>query len=359
MEQLKHFVDKNDRCMVLFGLLTAESSLRAKEVVEGISAELEVPYTFADAGNFLHTRKLLNVSAIPTLYLIRSSSPAANGGTGGNTTETAERIEVKLEGFAPTAYFNAAVSFFSNSGLASSGVGAQGATPKHSALVTKIPEALAALRAHGEKLAAENPILLVGNSGNTKQVYTALADQKWLNVRVINAPEEMLAVRLAFSPSSVKEANSEFLVLSLDEKPSVLTYSEVRERIESSDESVSKDFKEKMSKANAQAFEVLKQRIEKIINKAQVVLFMKGTKTQPFCKFSKEMVGLLNQAGIDFDYFDIFEDMQVREGLKIIAEWPTYPQLYVKGEFVGGLDVVKETINEAKGIQNLKTTLGL
>ncbi|XP_068957794.1 glutaredoxin-3 [Petaurus breviceps papuanus] len=86
----------------------------------------------------------------------------------------------------------------------------------------------------------------------------------------------------------------------------------------------------------------LEERLKVLINKASVMLFMKGSKQMAKCGFSRQILEILNETGIDFETFDILEDEEVRQGLKAYSNWPTYPQLYVKGELVGGLDIVKE-----------------
>lgn len=89
--------------------------------------------------------------------------------------------------------------------------------------------------------------------------------------------------------------------------------------------------------------ETLNQKLEKLINKDKVVLFMKGSPDSPFCGFSKRMVALLqNYDNVKFDHFDILSDSEIREGLKVYSKWPTYPQLYVNGKLVGGIDIVQE-----------------
>ena len=73
-----------------------------------------------------------------------------------------------------------------------------------------------------------------------------------------------------------------------------------------------------------------------------VVLFMKGTKQMPQCGFSMQVAQILNHLGVDFKDINVLEDMSVREGIKTYSNWPTIPQLYVKGEFIGGADIVRE-----------------
>lgn len=73
-----------------------------------------------------------------------------------------------------------------------------------------------------------------------------------------------------------------------------------------------------------------------------VVLYMKGTKEMPRCGFSARVAGVLNFMGIDYKDIDVLADAEIRQGIKEFSEWPTIPQLYVKGEFVGGCDIVTE-----------------
>ncbi|XP_067908818.1 glutaredoxin 3 [Heterodontus francisci] len=98
----------------------------------------------------------------------------------------------------------------------------------------------------------------------------------------------------------------------------------------------------------------LEQRLKALINKSRVVLFMKGNKALANCGFSHTMVGILNETGVEYEIFDILEDEEVRQGLKTFSNWPTYPQLYVKGELIGGLDIVKELKNSGELLSILK-----
>ncbi|BGP01106.1 Monothiol glutaredoxin-3 [Rhodotorula toruloides] len=88
--------------------------------------------------------------------------------------------------------------------------------------------------------------------------------------------------------------------------------------------------------------EELAARCDKLMKQSDVVLFMKGDRETPRCGFSQKIVGILDSQKIDYSTFDILQDEGVRQKLKEINEWPTFPQLIIKGEFVGGLDVVKE-----------------
>jgi monothiol glutaredoxin len=84
------------------------------------------------------------------------------------------------------------------------------------------------------------------------------------------------------------------------------------------------------------------QRIEDQLKSHDVLLYMKGTPDFPQCGFSGQTVAALKAVGKPFSYVNIFEDQEVREGLKTYSNWPTFPQLYVKGELVGGCDIVVE-----------------
>jgi monothiol glutaredoxin len=82
--------------------------------------------------------------------------------------------------------------------------------------------------------------------------------------------------------------------------------------------------------------------IKQTIEGHDVVLFMKGTKTMPQCGFSSRVAGVLNFMGVEFADVNVLADDGIRQGIKEFSDWPTIPQLYVKGEFVGGCDIVTE-----------------
>ncbi|VAH16880.1 unnamed protein product [Triticum turgidum subsp. durum] len=84
----------------------------------------------------------------------------------------------------------------------------------------------------------------------------------------------------------------------------------------------------------------LKKRLEQLVNSHPVILFMKGNPEEPRCGFSRKVVDILKQEGVEFGSFDILTDNEVREGLKKFSNWPTFPQLYCKGELLGGCDIV-------------------
>ncbi|KAK2171970.1 hypothetical protein NP493_1009g01009 [Ridgeia piscesae] len=92
----------------------------------------------------------------------------------------------------------------------------------------------------------------------------------------------------------------------------------------------------------------LNTRLKKLINSAPVILFMKGCPDEPRCGFSRQTVQLLTEQGVKFNTFDILTDNDVRQGLKTYSNWPTYPQLYIKGELIGGLDILKELVESGE-----------
>ena len=83
-------------------------------------------------------------------------------------------------------------------------------------------------------------------------------------------------------------------------------------------------------------------RIAEIVTGNDVVLFMKGTPLFPQCGFSSKAVAMLEHLGVGFESVDVLQDMEIRSGIKQFSDWPTIPQLYVKGEFVGGSDIMME-----------------
>jgi monothiol glutaredoxin len=83
-------------------------------------------------------------------------------------------------------------------------------------------------------------------------------------------------------------------------------------------------------------------RIAEMVNKNDIVLFMKGTALFPQCGFSSRAVAILDRLGATYETVDVLQDPEVRQGIKDYADWPTVPQLYVKGEFIGGSDIMME-----------------
>ena len=86
-------------------------------------------------------------------------------------------------------------------------------------------------------------------------------------------------------------------------------------------------------------------KIENLINSSSIMVFMKGTKLMPQCGFSNNVVQILNSLGLSFETFDVLSDMEIRQGIKDYSNWPTIPQVYLKGEFLGGSDILIEMYN--------------
>lgn len=99
-------------------------------------------------------------------------------------------------------------------------------------------------------------------------------------------------------------------------------------------------------------------RISDLVTANDVVLFMKGTPLFPQCGFSSRAVAILDHCGVAFESIDVLQDMEVRQGIKSFSDWPTIPQLYVKGEFVGGSDIMTEMF-EAGELQQLLEESGV
>lgn len=100
----------------------------------------------------------------------------------------------------------------------------------------------------------------------------------------------------------------------------------------------------------------LTERLKFLVNKEKVMVFLKGSADQPLCGFSKKLMAILKSKNIKYGWFDILKDEEVRQALKQYSNWPTYPQLYVHGQLLGGVDVVVEMeadgdLDEALGIQ--------
>lgn len=98
----------------------------------------------------------------------------------------------------------------------------------------------------------------------------------------------------------------------------------------------------------------LTTRLKNLTHAAPIMLFMKGTPDMPQCGFSANVCKILNHVGVSYMTFNILADMDVREGLKQYSNWPTYPQLYVKGELIGGNDIVTEMLNSGELQEVLK-----
>ena len=97
----------------------------------------------------------------------------------------------------------------------------------------------------------------------------------------------------------------------------------------------------------------VKDIIQNAINENDVVLFMKGTPDMPQCGFSAMVVGVLNKFDVEFQGVNVLQSNELRQGIKDFSDWPTIPQLYVKGEFIGGADIVKEMVEDGSILDTL------
>jgi monothiol glutaredoxin len=100
------------------------------------------------------------------------------------------------------------------------------------------------------------------------------------------------------------------------------------------------------------------ERIKTQLAENPVILYMKGTPDFPQCGFSGRAVQILEQCGVDFAYVNIFEDPELRESLKTYAQWPTFPQLYINGELVGGSDIMMDLFQKGELQQKLAEAAG-
>ena len=100
------------------------------------------------------------------------------------------------------------------------------------------------------------------------------------------------------------------------------------------------------------------ERIDELVKGNNVVLFMKGSPLFPQCGFSSKAIAILDHLNVEYASVDVLQDMEIRQGIKEYSDWPTIPQLYVKGEFLGGSDIMME-MYEAGELQEMVTEHGL
>jgi len=101
----------------------------------------------------------------------------------------------------------------------------------------------------------------------------------------------------------------------------------------------------------------LKQRLDNIVKQNKVIVFMKGNKLMPQCGFSNNVVQILNVTGVSFETIDVLEDSEIRQGIKEYSNWPTIPQVYINGQFVGGSDIMVELYQKGELQQMLEVAL--
>jgi monothiol glutaredoxin len=100
-----------------------------------------------------------------------------------------------------------------------------------------------------------------------------------------------------------------------------------------------------------------RQRIDELIASSPIFVFMKGNKLMPQCGFSNNVVQILHSLGVPFETFDVLSDGEIRQGIKEYSDWPTIPQVYVKGEFIGGSDILIEMYNSGELREKLAVEL--
>ena len=91
-----------------------------------------------------------------------------------------------------------------------------------------------------------------------------------------------------------------------------------------------------------------RSRIEELVQSSPIFVFMKGSKLMPQCGFSNNVVQILHSLGVSFETFDVLSDMEIRQGIKEFSNWPTIPQVYLNGEFLGGSDIMIEMYNSGE-----------
>ena len=100
-----------------------------------------------------------------------------------------------------------------------------------------------------------------------------------------------------------------------------------------------------------------KERIDNLVQKNKIMVFMKGNKLMPQCGFSNNVVQIINTLGVPFETFDVLADQEIRQGIKEYSNWPTIPQVYLNGEFLGGSDILIEMYNKGELQQLVEVAL--
>ncbi|MFM7408469.1 MAG: Grx4 family monothiol glutaredoxin [Cuspidothrix sp.] len=101
----------------------------------------------------------------------------------------------------------------------------------------------------------------------------------------------------------------------------------------------------------------IQEKIDNLIQQNKIMVFMKGTKLMPQCGFSNNVVQILNTLGVPFETLDVLADYEIRQGIKEYSNWPTIPQVYINGEFVGGSDILIEMYNQGQLQQVVEVAL--
>lgn len=93
---------------------------------------------------------------------------------------------------------------------------------------------------------------------------------------------------------------------------------------------------------------IIEQKIDELVNKHDIVIFMKGSRNQPQCGFSNTVIQIMNNLSVPYHTVDILQDDQIRQGIKEYSKWPTIPQVYIRGQFIGGCDILIEQYQNKK-----------
>jgi monothiol glutaredoxin len=101
----------------------------------------------------------------------------------------------------------------------------------------------------------------------------------------------------------------------------------------------------------------LKERLDKLVSENKILVFMKGNKLMPQCGFSNNVVQILNTLGVPYETVDVLEDYEIRQGIKDYSNWPTIPQVYIDGQFVGGSDILIELYQKGELQQMVEVAL--
>jgi len=186
---------------------------------------------------------------------------------------------------------------------------------------------------------------------NDSQFSNCALSVKFVNIEAESLPEIAMRYNVAAVPTCVLVKNSKE-VDRLNGIHSTELEAKIKEQVNSLAYTNSSTAGDKVTnnkldlasngKVAAPVVEPLEERLKRIINQHKIMLFMKGSPATPRCGFSSQIVAILQSLGVQFGTFDILGDEEVRQGLKTYSNWPTYPQLYVKGELIGGVDIVKE-----------------
>ncbi len=101
----------------------------------------------------------------------------------------------------------------------------------------------------------------------------------------------------------------------------------------------------------------LKERLDQLVNQHKILVFMKGNKLMPQCGFSNNVVQILNTMGVPYETIDVLDDQEIRQGIKEYSAWPTIPQVYINGKFMGGSDILIELYQKGELQETLEVAL--